>query len=141
MWKFTRKEFTSFRTENPYIYTYKIFFLYAWIHNIIECLWKIIKLILLYTAINDDTLYPPGNDELKEDQWLGVSVSSSSNDTKGGHIVVCAHRYALRPNPDSIWGQGLCYTLMQDFQPDEIWEPCRGKSVRGLVEYIYGTWF
>jgi len=42
---------------------------------------------------------------------------------------VCAHRY-IRSGPDFQWGHGLCYTLTQDLDYDDTWEPCKGRSVR-----------
>ena len=39
---------------------------------------------------------------------------------------MCAHRY-IRKGADYQWGQGLCYTLTQDLEYDETWEPCRGR--------------
>lgn len=36
------------------------------------------------------TLRPPGKDEIKNDQWLGVNVRSQG---PGGMVMVCAHRY------------------------------------------------
>lgn len=35
------------------------------------------------------TLRPPGKDEIKDEQWLGVTVRSQG---PGGMVMVCAHR-------------------------------------------------
>ncbi|XP_070700726.1 integrin alpha-6-like isoform X2 [Pempheris klunzingeri] len=53
--------------------------------------------------------------ESKENQWLGVSVSSQG---PGGKIVTCAHRYQRRNNMNSLIETrsiiGRCYVLSQD---------------------------
>lgn len=41
---------------------------------------------------------------------------------------VCAHRY-INSGPEFQWGQGLCYTLSQELDYDDTWEPCKGRSV------------
>jgi len=68
---------------------------------------------------------PPLPDEIKDGQWLGVTVRSQG---PGAKVMVCAHRY-IRKGADYQWGQGLCYTLTQDLDYDETWEPCRGRPV------------
>lgn len=97
-------------------------------------------------------------DELKDGQWLGVTVRSQG---AGGTVMVsflsplclkkqvcwctcifsvtdmifdcsqvCAHRYArTNKDKDFIWGFGLCYTLSQRFDYEYTWEPCKGKPV------------
>lgn len=47
-------------------------------------------------ALGSDELEPPLPDEIKEGQWLGVSVRSQG---VGKKVAVCAHRYTrlLRP--------------------------------------------
>ncbi|CAG9561864.1 unnamed protein product [Danaus chrysippus] len=68
----------------------------------------------------------PHPDEIKDGQWLGVSVRSQG---AGKKAVVCAHRY-IRKSGESQFGQGLCYTLSNDLQLIDMWEPCRGRSVQ-----------
>lgn len=63
--------------------------------------------------------------ELKEDQWLGVTVRSQGN---GGKVLVCAHRY-ISLNGESQHGQGLCYVLTNDLKYEDVYEPCKGRSV------------
>ncbi|XP_037089062.1 integrin alpha-PS1-like isoform X3 [Pollicipes pollicipes] len=71
---------------------------------------------------DDPTLYPPSNKELKEGQWMGVTVRSQG---PGRKVLVCAHRYVERGEAnDYHWGHGLCYTLKQDLDFSEAWSPC-----------------
>ncbi|KAL0883105.1 hypothetical protein ABMA27_016566 [Loxostege sticticalis] len=67
----------------------------------------------------------PHPDEIKEGQWLGVSVSSQG---PGKKAVVCAHRY-IRKVGESQYGQGLCYMLDNQLKLADIWEPCKGRPV------------
>ncbi|KAJ0176589.1 hypothetical protein K1T71_007768 [Dendrolimus kikuchii] len=77
------------------------------------------------TNVDSDHLSGPYPDEIKEGQWLGVSVRSQGPGLKA---VVCAHRY-IRKSGESQFGQGLCYTLSNDLKLIDVMEPCRGRSV------------
>lgn len=76
-------------------------------------------------SIDSDHLEGPFKDEIKEGQWLGVSVRSQG---VGKKIVVCAHRYITKKG-ESQYGQGMCYTLNNNMGYHELWEPCKGRSV------------
>ncbi|KAF2351324.1 Integrin alpha-2 [Trinorchestia longiramus] len=77
-------------------------------------------------------LVPPNPDEIKDDQWLGVTVKSQG---AGGDVLVCAHRYMQR-GPGFQWGFGLCYLLNQNLDVTDSMEPCRGKAVaKGHEQY------
>ncbi|XP_026499697.1 integrin alpha-PS1 isoform X1 [Vanessa tameamea] len=78
------------------------------------------------TSLDSFHLTEPHPDEIKDGQWLGVSVRSQG---AGKKAVVCAHRY-IRKSGESQFGQGLCYTLSNDLQLIDVWEPCRGRSVQ-----------
>uniref|UniRef100_A0A2M4A3S4 Putative vitronectin receptor alpha subunit n=2 Tax=Anopheles triannulatus TaxID=58253 RepID=A0A2M4A3S4_9DIPT len=86
-------------------------------------------------------LVPPGADEIKTNQWLGVSVETGGQENK---IFVCAHRYikVSKPQPYTFsgnasssdspglyLGQGICYVLNEDFSFGFAVEVCRGRSV------------
>ncbi|XP_055683424.1 integrin alpha-PS1 isoform X1 [Lutzomyia longipalpis] len=72
-----------------------------------------------------ENLMPPvKTDELKDDQWMGVTVRSQG---ANGKVLVCAHRY-IAIMGESRFGQGLCYVLSNDLKYDEIYEPCKGRS-------------
>lgn len=74
-----------------------------------------------------DPLRPPGNDEIKDNQWLGVNVRSQG---PGGKVIVCAHRYIWSENLNlNQNGLGLCYSLSKDLDWEEQWEPCKGRPV------------
>ncbi|XP_060803128.1 integrin alpha-PS1 [Amyelois transitella] len=77
------------------------------------------------TRSEDSALSNPHPEEIKNGQWLGVSVRSQG---PGMKAVVCAHRY-IRKILESQFGQGLCYTLTNDLKLQDAWEPCRGRSV------------
>ncbi|XP_018021085.2 integrin alpha-PS1, partial [Hyalella azteca] len=80
----------------------------------------------------NENLLPPNVDEIKDDQWLGVTVKSQG---VGGDVLVCAHRYMHR-GPGFQWGFGLCYLLNQNLDMTETMEPCRGKAVaKGHEQY------
>lgn len=71
----------------------------------------------------DTSLVRPGRDEIKEDQWLGVTVKSQK---PGGKVVVCAHRYIQSPNLTLYhYGMGLCYLLNHTLEAMETLEPCK----------------
>ncbi|KAK5640776.1 hypothetical protein RI129_009323 [Pyrocoelia pectoralis] len=72
-------------------------------------------------------LRPPGNDEIKDGQWLGVNVRSQG---VGGKVMVCAHRYIWSENLNSNqYGLGLCYSLNNNLEWEEQWEPCKGRPM------------
>uniref|UniRef100_A0A182J864 Uncharacterized protein n=1 Tax=Anopheles atroparvus TaxID=41427 RepID=A0A182J864_ANOAO len=85
-------------------------------------------------------LEPPGADEIKTNQWLGVTVETGGQQNK---IFVCAHRYIKisKPQPFSTvnasadgspglyLGQGICYVLNEDFSFSFPVEVCRGRSI------------
>lgn len=73
----------------------------------------------------DDLEAPFAGEEQKEDQWLGVTVRSQGVE---GKVLVCAHRY-VSLSGESQHGQGLCYVLMNDLTYDDVYEPCKGRSV------------
>ncbi|XP_058812027.1 integrin alpha-PS1 [Topomyia yanbarensis] len=79
----------------------------------------------------DDDLAPPGYDELKSNQWLGVTVKSGGKENK---IFVCAHRYMKvhergKATENGLHlGQGLCYVLNNDFSFGFAVEVCLGRS-------------
>ncbi|XP_043467893.1 integrin alpha-PS1 isoform X2 [Leptopilina heterotoma] len=74
-------------------------------------------------SIDSEELIPPGNDEVKDNQWLGVTVRSQG---PGGKVMVCAHRHIVK-SKDSMWGQGQCYVLWQDLKVKDLKKPCSGK--------------
>jgi len=70
---------------------------------------------------NITQLKPPISSEIKEDQWLGVSLNSQG---AGGRVIVCAHRYSVR-NVDKFNNKpidskramlGMCYILNPDLR-------------------------
>ncbi|XP_038127018.1 integrin alpha-6-like [Cyprinodon tularosa] len=70
--------------------------------------------------------------ESKENQWMGVTVSSQG---PGGKVLTCAHRYQQRvPNSESRTIDGRCYVLSQDLTltSDEEdggnWRFCSGRD-------------
>ncbi|KAG7208526.1 hypothetical protein KM043_014745 [Ampulex compressa] len=81
-------------------------------------------------SVESDDLVPPGNDEIKEDQWLGVTVRSQG---VGGKVMVCAHRHIVK-TVDSQWGQGQCYILTQDLKYQDLKKPCSGKPTNKAHE-------
>ncbi|XP_039497231.1 integrin alpha-PS1 isoform X1 [Drosophila santomea] len=80
---------------------------------------------------DSEILSPPGNDEIKEDQWMGVTVRSNplQANGSGGKVIVCAHRYMYIVR-ENRYGQGLCYLLTNDLQFEEVHEPCKGRPVQ-----------
>ncbi|XP_065345499.1 integrin alpha-PS1 isoform X2 [Cloeon dipterum] len=84
--------------------------------------------------IDSLNLMPPGNDEIKDGQWMGVTVRSQG---RGGKVLVCAHRY-MNKGADFQWGRGLCYTLTQYLDFDKYYDPCKGRPVaRAHEDYGY----
>ncbi|XP_067003096.1 integrin alpha-PS1 isoform X2 [Anabrus simplex] len=75
-------------------------------------------------TIGSDELQPPLHDEIKDGQWLGVTVRSQG---AGGKVMVCAHRH-IKKGLDFQWGQGLCYTLTQYLDFSYTWDPCKGRT-------------
>ncbi|EDV91936.1 integrin alpha-PS1 isoform X2 [Drosophila grimshawi] len=73
-----------------------------------------------------DELTPPSDDEIKEGQWMGVTVRSQG---LGGKVLVCAHRYVTKM-AENLYGQGMCYVLTNELQYDEVYEPCKGRTVQ-----------
>ncbi|XP_060847943.1 integrin alpha-PS1 isoform X2 [Rhopalosiphum padi] len=85
-------------------------------------------------TIDSTKLSPPKSDEIKDGQWLGVIVRSQGI---GGKVMVCAHRYINRGD-EYQWGQGLCYTLTQNLDFVECWEPCKGRETeKGQAQFGY----
>ncbi|XP_050530461.1 integrin alpha-PS1 isoform X2 [Daktulosphaira vitifoliae] len=85
-------------------------------------------------TIDSKHLAPPLAEEIKDGQWLGVTVRSQG---RGGKVMVCAHRYITR-GPGYQWGQGLCYTLTQNLDFDNCWEPCKGRpTTNGHEQFGY----
>ncbi|XP_076754708.1 multiple edematous wings [Xylocopa sonorina] len=82
------------------------------------------------TSLETDDLVPPGNNEIKENQWLGVTVRSQGS---GGKVMVCAHRHIVKTQ-DSQWGQGQCYILSQDLKYQDLKKPCSGKPTNKAHE-------
>ncbi|XP_043657980.1 integrin alpha-PS1 isoform X2 [Drosophila teissieri] len=82
-------------------------------------------------SFDSEILSPPGNDEIKEDQWMGVTVRSNplQANGSGGKVIVCAHRYMYIVR-ENRYGQGLCYLLTNDLQFEEVHEPCKGRPVQ-----------
>ncbi|XP_034256700.1 integrin alpha-PS1 isoform X2 [Thrips palmi] len=77
-------------------------------------------------------LMAPLKEEVKNGQWLGVTVRSQG---AGGTVLVCAHRYA-KTGLDFVWGFGLCYTFNQTLHYDNTWEFCKGRPTdRGHEQY------
>ena len=68
-------------------------------------------------------MIPPTDKEVKDNQWLGVTVRSGG---VGPKILVCAHRH-INKKYGSLWGQGNCYILFNNFKYDEYKKPCSAK--------------
>ncbi|XP_050311536.1 integrin alpha-PS1 [Anthonomus grandis grandis] len=69
-------------------------------------------------------LLPPQNDEIKDGQWLGVSLRSQK---PGGQVMVCAHRYIQSKDLTKYHlGQGLCYLMNSNLKITETLQPCKG---------------
>ncbi|XP_058978100.1 integrin alpha-PS1 isoform X2 [Musca domestica] len=83
-----------------------------------------------YDSDDVEELMEPSEDEIKEDQWLGVTVRSQG---LGGKVLVCAHRYITKVR-DNRYGQGLCYVLTNELSYDEVYEPCKGRTVQRAHE-------
>lgn len=80
--------------------------------------------------IDESQLKPPGTDEIKNGQWLGVTVKSQK---PGGIVLVCAHRYIKSENLAKFhYGQGLCYLLDKDLNTYESLLLCKGRPMEKL---------
>nr|CAH7714317.1 unnamed protein product [Callosobruchus chinensis] len=78
----------------------------------------------------ENALDPPGNDEIKTGQWLGVSVKSQK---PGGVAMVCAHRYIQSQDLSKMhYGQGLCYLLNNALETTEVLQFCKGRPMDKL---------
>uniref|UniRef100_A0AAR5QAR5 Integrin alpha-2 domain-containing protein n=1 Tax=Dendroctonus ponderosae TaxID=77166 RepID=A0AAR5QAR5_DENPD len=78
----------------------------------------------------DQSLLPPQTDEIKEGQWLGVSVKSQK---PGGQVLVCAHRYIQSPDISKFrYGQGLCYLLNNTLHTTDSLQFCKGLPTEKL---------
>uniref|UniRef100_A0A146L1L1 Integrin alpha-PS1 n=1 Tax=Lygus hesperus TaxID=30085 RepID=A0A146L1L1_LYGHE len=91
------------------------------------------------TNIDNNHLRPPQKDEIKDGQWLGVTVRTQG---QGGKVLVCAHRYIRTVSECTLdtcrWGRGLCYTLTNELDLDQVLEPCKGRPTeRGHEQYGY----
>lgn len=85
-----------------------------------------------YGDVNEDSneLKPPGIDEIKNGQWLGVTVRSQK---AGGLVMVCAHRYIQSPDLTKFhYGQGLCYLLDKNLKASETLQYCKGRPTEKL---------
>ncbi|XP_050701483.1 integrin alpha-PS1-like isoform X4 [Eriocheir sinensis] len=78
-----------------------------------------------FDYLEDNSLSEPVEDEIKDGQWLGVTLKSQG---PGGKVLVCAHRY-MHKGPKFQWGYGLCYILTNNLDVMDNLEPCRGKPV------------
>ncbi|XP_011505968.1 PREDICTED: integrin alpha-PS1 [Ceratosolen solmsi marchali] len=86
------------------------------------------------SSTETDELTRPSSNEVKDGQWLGVTVRSAGI---GGKVMVCAHRYIVK-NKDSQWGQGQCYIFTQDLKYQELKKPCSGKpTIRAHEQFGY----
>ncbi|XP_065200143.1 integrin alpha-PS1 isoform X2 [Planococcus citri] len=72
--------------------------------------------------VDNDELSPPNSDEVKDGQWLGVTVKSQG---PGEKVLVCAHRYVS----GNFSCRGLCYILKQDLELEKHSEPCQSLQV------------
>ncbi|XP_044002303.1 integrin alpha-PS1 isoform X2 [Aphidius gifuensis] len=84
--------------------------------------------------VDTKDLLPPGLDEIKNGQWLGVTVrSQSQTQNSSGKVMVCAHRHIVRTD-NSQWGQGQCYILTNNLEFDGLKKPCSGKRTEKAHE-------
>uniref|UniRef100_A0A336MNG2 CSON003849 protein n=1 Tax=Culicoides sonorensis TaxID=179676 RepID=A0A336MNG2_CULSO len=74
-------------------------------------------------------LDPPYNDEIKDGQWMGVTVRAQGK----GQVLVCAHRHVKKMG-ESRWGQGLCYLLKNNLNFEQNFEPCTGRPTERAHE-------
>lgn len=95
----------------------------------------------MFAGIVPGSGVPPSRDEIRNDQWLGVAVTSQG---PGEFLSIIYHYHYLimnfrregdgvRPSLheaglDYRWGQGQCFTLTNKLKFDETWEPCRGRD-------------
>ncbi|XP_013415962.1 integrin alpha-PS1 isoform X2 [Lingula anatina] len=74
----------------------------------------------------------PTSEEDKDDQWLGVTLSSQG---PGGAVATCAHRLK---KSQFKWGFGMCVILTKELNFQKRMEPCENKPVEnGHLEYGY----
>ncbi|XP_044758500.1 integrin alpha-PS1 isoform X1 [Coccinella septempunctata] len=90
----------------------------------------------IYSNGETQALTPPGHDEIKDNQWLGVTVKSQK---RGGYAMVCAHRYIQSDRLDLFhYGYGFCYVMNQDLVLEDVLEPCKGRPVQNLhLQYAF----
>ncbi|XP_056638036.1 integrin alpha-PS1-like isoform X2 [Diorhabda sublineata] len=82
------------------------------------------------TETDSSVLKPHEANEIKEGQWLGVTVKSQK---PGGIVIVCAHRYIKSENLEEFhYGQGLCYLLDKDLNTYESLLLCKGRPMEKL---------
>ncbi|XP_063705337.1 integrin alpha-PS1 [Culicoides brevitarsis] len=74
-------------------------------------------------------LDPPYDDEIKDGQWMGVTVRSQGK----GNVLVCAHRH-IKKSGESRWGQGMCYLLKNNLGFEQNFEPCTGRPTERAHE-------
>ncbi|CAG9863620.1 unnamed protein product [Phyllotreta striolata] len=80
--------------------------------------------------IDESQLKPPDSNEIKNGQWLGVTVRSQK---LGGIVLVCAHRYIMSENLNRFhYGQGLCYLLDKDLNTYNSLLLCKGRRMEKL---------
>ncbi|CAG9824822.1 unnamed protein product [Phaedon cochleariae] len=79
---------------------------------------------------SDVVLKAPGPHEIKDGQWLGVTVRSQK---PGGVVLVCAHRYIQSPDLRKFhYGKGLCYLLNSQLGINQSVQPCNGRPMERL---------
>ncbi|KAM9718829.1 integrin alpha-6-like isoform 1-T1 [Menidia menidia] len=74
------------------------------------------------------------NEDIKENQWMGASVSSQG---PGGKVLTCAHRYqSIKPRSNTRAIIGRCYVLSQTLTMDKQvseeggnWHFCKGRPL------------
>lgn len=55
-------------------------------------------------------------------------------------VLVCAHRYITKVR-ENRYGQGLCYVLTNELSYDEVYEPCKGRTVQRFVFEVFFVFF
>lgn len=88
------------------------------------------------TTVNVENLIGlgPARDEIKDGQWLGVTVRSQG---RGGSVLACAHRYIMS-STDYRYGIGVCYGLTQTLDYNTMYDACRGlQNEKGHEQYGY----
>ncbi|XP_073969159.1 integrin alpha-PS1-like isoform X1 [Rhodnius prolixus] len=85
-------------------------------------------------SVGDKELVAPIDDEIKNGQWLGVTVRSEGTD---GKVLVCAHRYINKKTDqesEHVHGRGLCYTLTNRLQHSGCIDPCKNRPTNRAHE-------